>query len=200
LPTGAGLVLNEISPSKGSSIAIFGLGGIGLSALMAIKSLDCYPVIAIDISEEKLEMAKSFGASHFINSTKEDVFQKVLDITNSVGVDYSIEAAGQTKTIESAFEVTRKNGGKCIFASHPAEGEKIELDPHQLISGKTIQGSWGGGSRPDEDVPKLANIYNEGGLPLEKLVNKVYSLNDINQALEDLENNKVFRPIISFYD
>ena len=84
----------EISPKKESSIAIIGLGGIGLSALMATKVLNCDPVIAIDISEEKLEMAKLFGASHTINSSKEDVFKRILDITNSLGVDYSIEAAG----------------------------------------------------------------------------------------------------------
>ena len=102
------------------------------------------------------------------------------------------------KTIESAFEIVKKNGGKCFFASHPAKDEMIKLDPHQLISGKGIQGTWGGGSKPDIDVPKLAKIYNQCKLPLEKLISKVYSLEEINQALDDLENNKVFRPLISF--
>jgi len=200
LPTGAGIVLNEISPKKDSSIAIVGLGGIGLSALMATKVLNCYPVIAIDISEDKLEIAKTFGATHTINASKENVYKRVLDITNGEGVDFSIEAAGSTKTIELAFEIIKKNGGECIFASHPPEGEMIKLSPHELISGKVIKGSWGGASRPDNDIPKLAKIYNEGNLPLEKLVNKVYSLDEINQALDDLENYKVFRPIISLVD
>jgi S-(hydroxymethyl)glutathione dehydrogenase / alcohol dehydrogenase len=197
LPTGAGLVLNEISPKKGSSIAIIGLGGIGLSALMATKVLNCDPVIAIDISEEKLEMAVLFGASHTINSSNEDVIQRVFEITNGLGVDFSIEAAGQAKTIETAFKII-KDKGECVFASHPAKGEIIRLDPHELISGKTIKGSWGGGVKPDSDIPKLAKIYLEGKLPLEHLISKVYSLDEINQALEDLENYKVFRPIISF--
>ena len=200
LPTGAGIVLNEISPKKDSSIAIVGLGGIGLSALMATKVLNCYPVIAIDISEDKLEIAKTFGATHAVNASKENVHQRVLDISNGEGVDFSIEASGSTIAIELAFEIIKKNGGECIFASHPPEGEMIKLSPHELISGKAIKGSWGGASRPDNDIPKLAKIYNEGNLPLEKLVNKVYSLDEINQALDDLENYKVFRPIISLVD
>jgi S-(hydroxymethyl)glutathione dehydrogenase / alcohol dehydrogenase len=199
LPTGAGLVLNEISANDGDSIAIIGLGGIGLSALMATKVLNFRSVIAIDISDEKLETAKLFGASHTINSLTEDVNQRVLDITDCNGVDYSIEAAGETRTIQLAFSIIN-NEGKCIFASHPPKGELIEIDPHDLISGKTIKGSWGGGANPDNDIPRLANIYKQGDLPLEMLINKVYGLDDINQALEDLEKYRVFRPIISFLE
>ena len=198
LPTGAGLVLNEISPEKGSSIAVIGLGGVGLSSLMALKTLECNPVIAVDISEEKLLMASKFGATHVINSSEEDVVEKIMKITNGKGVDYSIEAAGQTKTIELSFEILNRTIGQCIFASHPPENEKISLNPHHLITGKTIKGSWGGQSAPDKDIPKLADIYNRGLLPLEALVTKKYSLDNINQALNDLEDFKVFRPIISF--
>ena len=200
LPTGAGLVLNEINPKKKSSIAIVGLGGVGLSSLMAVKTLDCDPVIAIDISDDKLDMATRFGATHVINSSENDAISIVMDITEGKGVDYSIEAAGQTSTIELAFEILNKSSGQCVFASHPPEGDKISLNPHHLISGRTIKGSWGGESKPDKDIPKLAKFYKNGLLPLETLVTKKYSLDDINKALDDLENFKVYRPIISFGD
>tara|TARA_Y100000746_G_scaffold90427_1_gene76711 strand:- start:2425 stop:3477 length:1053 start_codon:yes stop_codon:yes gene_type:complete len=198
LPTGAGLVLNEIHPKKKSSMAIVGLGGVGLSALMSIKTLDCDPVIAIDISNDKLDMARRFGATHTINSSENDVISVVMDITKGKGVDHSIEAAGHTATIELAFEILNKSSGQCVFASHPPEGDKISLNPHHLISGRSIKGSWGGESKPDVDIPKLAKFYKKGLLPLETLVKKKYSLDEINQALDDLENFKVYRPIISF--
>ena len=197
IPTGAGIVLNEIKPEKNSVIAIFGLGGIGLSALMATKVLSCSTIIAIDVEENKLELAKEFGASHTINSLNCNVEQEILNITNNLGVDYSVECSGLAKVIEIAFRIVKKNGGLCVFASHPQNGDKISLDPYDLICGKQIKGSWGGSSNPDIDIPKLANLYLEGKLPLEKLLDKKYSLDNINEALNDLENRLVSRPIIS---
>nr|MBC8485749.1 zinc-binding dehydrogenase [Bacteroidota bacterium] len=112
VPTGAGMILNEIKPQRGSSIVFFGLGGIGLSALMACRIFECDPVIAIDISQEKLVLAQNFGATHLINSSNQDPVKKVLKITEGRGVDYSVEAAGRTETIEMAFGMVRRNGGK----------------------------------------------------------------------------------------
>ncbi|MFC2117215.1 zinc-binding dehydrogenase [Bacteroidota bacterium] len=198
LPTGAGMVLNEIKPKKNSSIVFFGLGGIGLSALMACRIFECNPVIAIDISQEKLELAQKFGATHLINSSNQNPLEKVLEITEGLGVDFSVEAAGRTETIEMAFEMVRRNGGKCVFASHPETGTKICLDPFELINGKTIQGSWGGRSDPDNDIPRIAELYLQGHLPLELLLTKTYTLEQINEALDDLETGKVFRPLITF--
>lgn len=198
IPTGAGIVLNEIKHFKPSSIAIVGLGGIGISAMMATKTLDCEIIIAVDISPEKLEMARQFGATHIINSSTENVIKEVNRITEGDGVDFSIEAAGLIETIEMAFRIVKKGGGKCIFASHPEHGKKIKLDPHELISGKNIKGSWGGNSKPDIDIPLLADIYKENNLPLDALITKKYPLEEINNALEDIESFKVYRPIISF--
>ena len=198
LPTGAGIILNEVKPKKNSTIAIIGLGGIGLSALIACQNFSLKKIIAVDISNQKLKLAKDFGANYIINSENEDVEERIKKITNDRGVDYSIESAGTTQTIENAFKLVRNNGGKCFFASHPKANEKIKLDPFDLISGKNIFGSWGGASRPDIDVPLLANMYSEGKLPLEKLITKKYSLDEINLALNDLENNRVFRPLIIF--
>ncbi len=196
--TGAGIITNTIRPNSKNSLAIYGLGGIGLSALMASRLYQCKTLIAVDISQDKLDLAKEFGATHLIDSSKVDPVERILEITGGVGVDYSIEAAGLTKTIELAFRSVRKGGGKCVFASHPTAKEKIMIDPFDLICGKRIQGSWGGESKPEEDVPKFAKMYLDGQLPLEKLLTRRYSLDQINEALDDLEQCKVGRPLIVF--
>ena len=92
----------------------------------------------------------------------------------------------------------KRKGGNCVFASHPEEGKLIRLDPFELINGKNIKGSWGGASKPDKDVNILAELYNQGMMPLEKLITKTYTLEEINLALDDLENSNVFRPLIVF--
>ena len=97
-------------------------------------------------------------------------------------------------TETSSLQISKK--GKLIFASHPPEGEIISIAPHELIAGKQIFGSWGGGCKPDLDIPKLADIYIKSNPPLEKLISKRYKLENINEALDDLENGVVFRPII----
>jgi S-(hydroxymethyl)glutathione dehydrogenase/alcohol dehydrogenase len=200
LPTGAGIVLNQIKPKKNSSIAFIGLGGIGLSGLMATKAFECKNIIAVDVSDEKLKLAKEFGATHIINASTSNVLKEINNITGGMGVDYSVDAGGKIETIELAFEAVKKNGGLSIFASHPEVGKKISIDPFDLISGKNIKGSWGGASRPDKDIPLLAGLYNKGMMPLEKLVTKSYKLDEINIALDDLKNSKVFRPLIVMDD
>jgi S-(hydroxymethyl)glutathione dehydrogenase / alcohol dehydrogenase len=198
--TGAGIVTNTIQPDSKNSLAVFGLGGIGLSALMAASLYECQTLIAVDIEKEKLNLAGEFGATHLIDGTNENPVERIREITGGVGVDYSIEAAGTVKTIEQAFQSVRKGGGKCVFATHPKAGEKIKIDPFDLICGKQIEGSWGGGSRPEEDIPKFAQFYRDGKLPLEKLLTRRYSLDQINEALNDLEQRKVGRPLIEISD
>ncbi len=196
IPTGTGIVLNEIKPKDNSTIAIFGLGGIGLSALMAVNLFHCSKIIAVDIEDAKLALAKEFGATHIINSTKDDVYEVIQALTDGCGVDYTIECSGVAQVIELAFKVVRNNGGQCVFASHPKNGDMIRLDPYDFISGKQIKGSWGGSSNPDVDIPKIAQLYLDGKLPLQKLFDKKYTLEQINEAIDDLENRRVIRPLI----
>jgi S-(hydroxymethyl)glutathione dehydrogenase/alcohol dehydrogenase len=196
IPTGAGIVMNEIQPKENSSIAIFGLGGIGLSALMATMLYKCNKVIAIDVSDDKLKLAYDFGATHIINSMNVDVEVEIKKLTQGQGVDYSIDASGKAFVIEQAFNCVRRNGGLCIFASHPHQGDLIKIDPYELICGKNIRGSWGGACKPDSDIPKFAKLYLDGLLPLEKLITKRYKLDQINEALCDLKNKQVTRPLI----
>ena len=194
--TGSGIITNSVRPNKGSSIAIFGLGGIGLSALMALVLFECEIVIAVDISDDRLRLAEEFGATHTINAAECDPVQAIRDLTDGRGTDYTVEAAGRIDTIEKAFEAVRRGGGLCVFASHPSHGSRISLDPFEMICGKQIIGSWGGGSDPDRDIPIYADLYLKGKLPLDKLITNRYGLEEVNQALDDLEQNKVVRPLI----
>ena len=196
LPTGAGIVTNTMKPEKGSTLAVFGLGGIGMSALMATQLFDCSTVIAIDINPEKLALAKDFGATFTIDARSENVLAQRLELTGGWGLDYAVEATGLASTIELAFESVRRHGGLCVFASHPAHGSRISIDPFELICGKRIQGSWGGDCRPDVDIPRFAELYRKGRLPLGRLITKRYRLEDINEALDDLEAKRVGRPLI----
>lgn len=196
IPTGAGIVTNQVKPVSGATVAVFGLGGIGLSALLALGLFQCAKIIAVDVEDPKLKLALECGATHAINGLEKDVLQELVELTSGNGVDYAIEASGNTNSIETAFKSVRKFGGLCVFASHPPAGERISLDPHDLISGKLIEGSWGGACSPDIDIPKFAELYTTGKLPLEKLVGKKYSLIQINEALADLENRKITRALI----
>ncbi len=195
LPTGAGMVLNELRPSVNESVLVLGLGGIGLSALIALKALGVRSIIAIDISEEKLGLARQLGATHTFNSSSENFRQTVLALTNG-GADICVESGGQVATIELGFSLIQKSGGKLLFASHPPEGEMIRLAPHELICGKQIAGSWGGATSPDRDIPKMHTLFQTANIPLGALLTKRYSLEQVNEALDDLETGRVFRPLI----
>lgn len=196
LLTGAGIVTHEVAPPAGASIAVFGLGGVGMSALMACRLHDPVRLIAVDPSAEKRSLAAALGATATLDPSSGDVVAEIHRRTNGQGADFAIEASGLARTIELAFASIRR-GGLCVFASHPKNGERISLDPYDLIAGKRIKGSWGGGSDPDRDVPRFAEIYRAGKLPLEKLFSHRYSLDEINTALDDLEQRRVGRPLIA---
>lgn len=193
LPTGAGIVLNQLKPEDNSTVLVFGLGGIGLSALLALRHFQNIKIIAVDIESSKLELAKEFGAHEVYLANAQGIVQ--LKNSHPNDIDYAVEAAGTARSIELAFELTRR-GGKCIFASHPAHGEKISIDPFELICGKQLHGSWGGGSQPDKDIPIIADIISKYHLPVHKMLSSEYTLEEINDALNDLEARKIVRALI----
>ena len=195
LPTGAGMVINEINVNLESSVVVIGLGGIGMSAIAMLLSLKIKNIIAIDISAKKLDLVKSWGVNHTIDASKPNIQELVQEIFPD-GAEFCIESAGRVSTIELGFSLVNRNKGKLLFASHPPEGEKIRLSPHELISGKSIAGSWGGAIDPDRDIPILYHNFISANFPLNSLLTKPYSLLDINKALEDLESGKVLRPLI----
>ena len=195
IPTGFGMVINQVKPKKHMSVLVIGLGGIGISALLALKCINHKHVIVADISQSKLNLAKKLGFNNCVNTNKKDLKKFIL--TNySCGIDICIESAGSVKTIELGFELIDSKCGKIYFASHPPDNEYIKILPHDLIKGKKIYGSWGGESHPDRDIPKFAKLIKQSKIPLEHLVPKTYKLKDINRAIKDLKKGNIFRPII----
>jgi S-(hydroxymethyl)glutathione dehydrogenase/alcohol dehydrogenase len=196
VPTGAGVVLNTAKVQLGSSVAVFGIGGIGLSAVLAAGLAKAATIIAVDVYDHKLQQALHAGATHLVNARQQDPLTAILEITSGRCVDYAIEAAGRRETMEAAFRSVRYNGGLCVLAGNLAHGERILVDPFDLIRGKRIVGTWGGETQPDNDIPKYAGWYLSGQLKLEKLDVHAYTLEGINQALDDLEQGKTGRAVV----
>jgi len=197
LPTGAGMVINEAKPVVEETILLIGAGGIGASMLAALKGLGIpsEKVFVCDINNVKLEFCKKLGFENIFN-LKMDKDIKILKKTIFGNVDLCLESAGSVKTIEFGFDALRSSG-RLFFASHPAKGEKIRIDPHELIKGKQIIGSWGGGCHPDIDLPKIASTLSNAKFDYNSLYSKEYSLSEINKALADLEKGHVIRPLIN---
>lgn len=195
LATGSGMALNEIEPKHTDTILVLGLGGVGMAALITLIASGHKKVIAVDKDKAKCATAKSFGAiSLRFKNDKELLLALSKMVPN--GVDYCIEAGGTAATIELGFSALEPTTGTLVFASHPPRGERISLDPHELIRGKSIKGSWGGGIDPDNDVPKLARLYKSSNTPLQTLVANKYPLAKINNAVGDFNKGEVFRPIL----
>ena len=143
-----------------------------------------------------MKIAKDLGADVLINPNFSNPLEIIRKETGGLGVDYAIESAGLVSTIEDAFDSIKRNGGKLFFASHPEAGKKIKLDPFELISGKKIFGTWGGGAEPDKDIPYIAKAFKENKLKLRKLKSKKYYLDDINKAINDFRKGLILRPLI----
>jgi S-(hydroxymethyl)glutathione dehydrogenase/alcohol dehydrogenase len=197
IPTGAGIVINNAKIKTGDSVAIFGVGGIGLSSVIAAMAVGAGMIIAVDIIDSKLELAKKLGATHTVNSAIKNPITEILNITEGKGVDYAIEAAGIKMTMEMAFQSVSYNGGKCIIAGNLANGEMISIDPMDLIKGKNIIGTWGGGTNPDNDIPKYVDWYTSSKNKFNQLITNVYKLKDINLSFEDLNKGIMGRSLIN---
>ena len=198
LPTGAGIVINQMKPASEDNVLIVVLGGIGFSSLIALRALGNKNIICIDIDDSKLKTALHLGASKVINGKKfsVDIIKKKLkEYTNNQGIDYAIEAAGLTETIELSFECLSSRG-TLFFASHPKFGDKIKLDPFELISGKNIFGSWGGQSDPDKFIPKFTKLIRGSEGDLETLVDRFQGIDKINEAISSLRMKKINRAMI----
>jgi len=196
VPTGAGIVINSAKVKKGTSAAIFGVGGIGMSALIAAKMAGAVVLIAVDVTSGKLNMASKLGATHVIDASTSDPYAEIMNITSSKGVDLAIEASGKISAMEAAFRSVRDNGGLCVLAGNLAHGERISMDPFDLIKGKRIIGTWGGESDPDRDIPEYVKMFLDRKLELSSLISRKFKLEEINDAFDALEKGLVGRAVI----
>jgi S-(hydroxymethyl)glutathione dehydrogenase/alcohol dehydrogenase len=195
--TGVGAVLNTAQVEPGSSAAVIGCGGVGLSALLGCKLAGCYPIIAVDVMESKLEFARELGATHTINAREQDVIQVMRDLTR-LGPDYAFDSVGSARTIPQALQCVRPGGTAVVMGLHSVKSE-VPISPATLVfANKRLLGSFAGSARPLVDLPKLLELYKAGRLDLDKLISKRYPLADLHQAFHDMESGAIARGVLVF--
>ncbi|KAL2071970.1 hypothetical protein VTL71DRAFT_11313 [Oculimacula yallundae] len=192
--TGAGAILNMLKPKSHQSLVIFGLGGVGLSALMAAKILELNTIIAVDVVESKLELAKELGATHTINSQSTNVLAEVQEITGR-GAAFAIDCTGDPKMIELTIDCIHPFGTAGSIGDAPA-GAKIQIDAlNFMVLGKKFIGLVEGDSVPEVFIPELVRLHRAGKFPVDSLVT-IYSIKDFDQALKDMEEGKNIKTVI----
>jgi alcohol dehydrogenase len=193
--TGMGAVINTAKVEAGTTVAVIGLGGVGFSSVLAALAIGASRVIAIDRLQNKLEIAKSLGASDVFDATDPDMVAKVREATGG-GVDYAFEMAGSVAALDSAYRITRR-GGTTVTAGLPNPAAQWSLQAVSLIAEeRTVKGSYIGSCVPTRDVPRYTALFREGRLPVDKLLSEHISLNDINPALDRLARGESIRQIV----
>lgn len=188
VPTGAGMVIHRLKPEKNSSIIIFGIGGVGSAAILASKMAGCRKIIAVDIHPQALQFAGRLGATEMVIYQKDKMRERISQIIPQ-GADYAIEASGNKKAMESAISIVKETG-TVVIAGNLRRGEKICLDPFELIRGKKIIGTRGGETNPDIDIPFYIRKYMEKKLDLDSLITGRFKFDEINKAISILERGK----------
>ena len=199
VPTGAGTFIHEPGVGPESSIAVFGVGGIGLNAIQAAASRDAGMIIAVDVHDSKLKMAREFGATHTVNAGSEDPVDFIKSLTDGGGADFTFESAGLIKTMEQAYEAANIRTGKAILAGVNPAAEKLSIDPYPLHFGKVLTGTAGGSSKPATDYPRYVDLYREGRWKLDELITHRFSLDEINDAAAVLQSGQAGRVIIDLW-
>ncbi|CAI1546911.1 Aryl-alcohol dehydrogenase [Serratia grimesii] len=194
LMTGAGAVMNTLRAHVGSGLVVFGLGAVGLAAVMAARVVGCGQIVAVDIKENRLALAKELGATVVINPKTADVAEVLHQLTNGYGVDYSVEAAGHASVMADAVKVLSENG-KCVLTGVVPQGESLPLDIMHLIRGRAVQGSIMGDAAPTVFIPMLAQLFQQGRFPIDRLI-RFYDMNDINQAMADSQSGETIKAVI----
>jgi Zn-dependent alcohol dehydrogenase len=195
--TGVGAVLNAARVEEGASVLVIGLGGVGLSAVQGARIAGASRIIVSDPVAERREAARAFGATDLLDPMQEDVMLRTREITD-VGVDYAFEAAGRGSLIQTCVNATR-NGGTTVCLGAPPIEENLDLGPASmfLITGKRVVGSLLGDSNAPREFPRLVRLWKAGRLDLEGLVTARRPIEEVNQALADLRENRGVRTVLS---
>lgn len=196
--TGIGAVINKAKVKAGSSVAVFGCGGVGMAAIMAARLVGAHPIVAVDMLDNKLEVAREFGATNLVNASKEDPVVKIAAECGG-GVDYSFEAIGKPEVMTQAFHsVYPRPGGMALILGLAPIGSTFPIEAWRFMREVTITGCTVGSIHPRIDIPRYIDLFMAGKLPLDKLVSAHYPLERINDAIKDTLEGKVLRGIITF--
>ncbi len=195
--TGVGAVINSGAVRPGQGVAVVGLGGVGLSALLGAVAAGAHPIVAVDLSPEKLAFAKELGATHCFDARDEGLAAAVKQATDG-GVHVAIELAGSVRALETAFAITRR-GGLTVTAGLANPAHNFAFPPVRLVGEElTLRGSYVGSCVPVRDIPRFITLYKSGDLPVNKLLTSRSDLNGINAALDQLAQGKTVRHVITF--
>ena len=195
--TGVGAVVNTAGVRAGQSAVVVGLGGVGLASVLGALASGASPVIAVDLSEDKLALARSLGAVQTVNATDPDAVEQVRALTNG-GADFVFEMAGSVRALDAAWRMTRR-GGTTVTAGLPPPEAALAVNVVSLVGEeRTLKGSYIGTCVPSRDIPRYVALYRQGRLPVDRLLSGVIALDDINAAFDALHDGKAVRTVIRF--
>ena len=193
IQTGAGGVINSLKPEPASTIVIFGVGSVGLSAIMAAVICGCTKIIGVDIMNERLELAKSFGATHVINSKAVNAVEEIRKLTGS-GAKYTLECTGIPQVFRQAVD-SLMMGGTCALLGVAPVGVEVSLEMQTVLDGRTIRGVVEGDCVSDIFIPQLIDLYKAGRFPFDRLIT-FYTLDQINEAVKDTHDGKALKAVL----
>jgi alcohol dehydrogenase len=195
--TGVGAVVNTAQVRAGASTAVIGLGGVGLASVLGARAAGARHIVAVDISDAKLDLAKSLGATHTFNATAPDAVERIREATSG-GVEYAFELAGSVRALETAYKITRR-GGTTVTAGLPPPTATLAVPPVNLVAEeRTLKGSYIGTCVPSRDIPRYVDLYRQGKLAVDKLMTGTMKLEDINRGFDLLHEGKAVRQIVVF--
>jgi aryl-alcohol dehydrogenase len=194
--TGFGSMWNVLDPSHADTVAIYGSGAVGLSAIMAAAHRGPAALIAIDLVDERLTLARRLGATHTINAGTEDVAARLAEITGGHGVDLSFDTTASPRVARGALDAAAIRGTVLVCGA-PPPGTEIPVDIQGILTGKVLRGVTMGDTLPQQLIPELARLHGEGRLPLE-LLEKTYTLDEIEQAVADMHHGVTVKPVIVY--
>ncbi|WP_409020024.1 zinc-dependent alcohol dehydrogenase family protein [Brevundimonas vesicularis] len=195
--TGVGAVVNTARIRAGQSAVVIGLGGVGLSSVLGALAAGASPVIAVDLSEDKLALARSLGPVQTVNAVDPDAVDQVRALTNG-GADFVFEMAGSIRALETAWKMTRR-GGTTVTAGLPPPDAALPVNVVSLVGEeRTLKGSYIGTCVPSRDIPRYIGLFRQGRLPVDRLMSGTLSLDDINPAFDALADGHAVRQIITF--
>ena len=193
--TGVGAVLNTARIRAGDTVACVGLGGVGLNGLLGAKLAGAEKIIAVDISDDKLGLARQLGATHTVNARDDNHVEQIKDITNG-GVDYAFEFSGTVAATETCYKSIRMGGEVLIVGLSPSNS-LFSFNPSDIVnSEKAIRGSYMGSCVPVRDIPRYIELYRQGKLAVDKLINKSIGFDSINEGFDQLTDGLVIRQIL----
>lgn len=199
ITTGIGAVLNTAKVEAGATVAVFGLGGIGLSVVQGAVMAGASRIVAVDLNDDKFEMAKMLGATDFVNPTKFDrpVQEVIVDLTDG-GVDYSFECIGNTNVMRSALECCHKGWGESVIIGVAGAGQEISTRPFQLVTGRVWRGTAFGGVKGRSELPGYVDNYMDGKINIDDMVTHTMGLEDINKAFDLMHAGESIRSVVIF--